>query len=202
MYKEETIVQEEVNSQLLKTKTPQLREINGLILFLSIFAFIIPYLLSKLGNNFILLYYFSNLDLIANILNHWNKYFDNLYFPNPISGFSFISSTIINFFALLGVSTIVATLSLKYKSVFYGMAAATTSLLITYLLPTTFIYIIMLNIEDYISKNYNKDLSNTISVIVGILLSFLCVFSEVVLSQKYLGNLASFYETIYQLFIQ
>lgn len=33
MYKEETIVQEEVNSQLLKTKTPQLREINGLILF-------------------------------------------------------------------------------------------------------------------------------------------------------------------------
>lgn len=196
---DDNAIKQEISSQISKISVPLPREIGGLFFFLIIFTIIIPYFLLSIKNNFILLYYFSNLDLIANVLNHWNKYFDNLYFPNPLSEYSFISSTVINFIALLGISTMVSILALKNKNIFYGVAAATTALLITYLIPTTFIYIIMLNIDNYASNYYNKNISNIISVLTGIITSLLFVFIEVALSQKYMGTLAGLYENGYKI---
>lgn len=197
--KDKAVIKKEVHIQIQKIGMPLMRELGGLLIFLLCFAVIVPYFLIKLKNPFVMLYYFSNLDLIANILNHWNKYFDNLYYPNPLSQYAFASSTVINFIALLGISTMVSTLAIKYKSVAYGMASATTSLLITYLLPTTLIYIMMVNMDTYFSKKFDADTANTISVAIGMIVSFLCVMIEVFLSGKYIGHLAKVYEKIHKM---
>jgi hypothetical protein len=184
-----------------------INKIYGLVLFLLLFTCILPYFLLKLKNTFVMLYYFSNLDLIANILNHWDAYFSGLYVQNPTQVFEFMSVTIINFIALFGISSMVATLTLKHNNVYYGVAAASTALLITYLLPTTLIYLLMTRLEKYlysifiysynISEHVSLNLSNIITVFIGIVCSGLCVYSEVLLSKTYLGKIANIYKYIH-----
>lgn len=183
-------------------------KVSGLLTFLLIFVCIIPYFLFKLKNTFVMLYYFSNLDLIANILNHWDVYFNGLYVQNPTQVFEFTSVTIINFIALFGISSIVATLTLKHNSVYYGVAAASTALLITYLLPTTLIYYLMTRLENIlynifiysygIGDNVSFKISNITTVIIGIVLSGACVYSEVMLSKAYIGKIANLYKNIHE----
>lgn len=194
---EEVNIQEEVRNQLSKLNVPVSIELSGLAVFLIIFVIIVPYLLLKLNDNFIMLYYFSNLDLIANVLNHWDNFFDNLYYPNPLSEYSFFSSTLINFIALLGVSAMVGKIALQYKSVFYGVASATTVLSITYLLSSTIVYLLMVNVDERLKKYYSNELSNNLAVLSGVVVSFIIVVIEVVLSQKYIGPIAGAYEKIY-----
>lgn len=194
---EEVNIQEEVRNQLFKLNVPVSRELGGLAVFLIIFVIIAPYLLLKLNDNFIMLYYFSNLDLIANVLNHWDNFFDNLYYPNPLSEYSFFSSTLINFISLLGISAMVGKIALQYKSVFYGVASATTVLSITYLLSSTIVYLLMVNVDERLKKYYSNELSNNLAVLSGVIASFIIVATEVVLSQKYIGAIAGAYEKIY-----
>jgi uncharacterized membrane protein (DUF485 family) len=194
---EEKKIHEEVNEQLSKLKVPLLRELEGLLSFLFMFVIIIPFFLFKLDNNLVLLYYFSNLDLIANVMNHWDNFFDNLYFPNPLTEYSFFSSSVIDFIAFLGISTIISNLTLINKSVYYGIAAATTLLLITRIVPTTLIYILMRNIQNYLHQFYSTEVSNNVSVFCGLIISFCFVLVEVIISQTYIGNIANLYKMLY-----
>lgn len=181
---------------------PMSREISGLAVFIIVFLIIIPYFLLKLDYSSIMLYYFSNVDLIASVLNHWDNFFDNLYYFNPISDYTFLSSTLINFISLLGVSAIVGITVLKYKSIFYGLASATTVLLITYLMASTVINYAMVNIDGRLNKYFNRDISNNLAVVSGVILSLMIVVIEVALSKKYIGDIASGYEKIYRSVIQ
>jgi hypothetical protein len=194
-------IKDEVSIQLERINIPLWKELQGLIIFICFFVIVIPIIFFKTNNNFMLLYYFSNLDLIANVLNYWNGYFDNLYFPNPLSEYSFFSSTLINFFSLLGISIIIANITLKYKDIFYSISSATTSLLITYLVPTTFVYLLMVNIDNYMKNTHfiSETLSNTISVFVGLLVSFIFILLEVFISRKYIHDLVKFYKTIFNI---
>lgn len=196
---EEINIKDEVNIQLERLNIPLWKDLEGLIVFISLFVIIIPIMLFKTNNTFVLLYYFSNLDLLANVLNYWNGYFDNLYFPNPLSEYSFFSSTLINFFALLGITVITANITLKYKDIFYGISSATTSLIITYLLPTTFVYLLMVNIDNYIKNTHfvNISLSNSISVLIGLLVSIILILLEVFISKRYIHKLVKFYKMLF-----
>jgi len=197
-------IEENIDTQLKLLGVPLWKEIVGFLVFIIVFVGGVPYVLSKFNRTYLLLYYFSNLDLLANVLNHSKVYFDNLYYPSPLSEYSFWSSTAINFIALMGISTVVSIVSIKYKSVFYGLAASSSALLITFLLPTTLIYQAMTSIEDTLESQfketgmYLKNLPNHISVLVGVILSFLCVYTEYTVSNNYLPTIAGYYKYVYE----
>ena len=85
----------------------------GFMIYFIVFVIFIPYLLIK--NNYwnILSAYFPNLDLIATILGYHGGPMDSfiwthLYNPADSTLTGYISSNLINLFALLGVTYIIA----------------------------------------------------------------------------------------------
>ena len=89
------------------------KEIMGLIIFIIVFGMTIPYFLYKYNKIEILEGYMPNLDLIANILGYskgpFGDIFEDLYNLNKVQ----ISIIAINYFALLGVTFLIA---LKFGS--------------------------------------------------------------------------------------
>lgn len=190
-------IPDEIYKQLQQKSVPLLSRLEALFVFLIIFVIIIPSLLFKFDYNFVLLYYVANLDLLANVLNHWYIFFDSLYFPDPFTRYSIFSSSFINFISLLGLSAIISNITLVNKSVYYGVASATTLILITHLVPTTFIYTMMKKIDNYLNAFYNKKLSNSLSVLIGFIVSVCFVTSEIVISDNYIASIANLYKMFY-----
>ena len=130
------------------------KQILGLVVYLSIFGLARPYLIRMSGHGHILEAYVPNLDLIANVVGYsmgpfgWGL-FESLYNPDQDS----FSSIIINYIALLGIAYIVATQTLKTKSLAEGWSRTFIMFLITYLIPgkwlSYFLYLLGRSITDF-----------------------------------------------------
>ena len=88
-------------------------QMKGFILYFLIFVIIIPYLLLKYNKTYILEVYIPNFDLIAVTLGYGGGpfsagIFKYLYNPAPTTLYGYISSQIINYLSLLGLTYIVA----------------------------------------------------------------------------------------------
>ena len=130
------------------------KQLGGLVIYLSIFGLAIPYLIRVSGYPHLLEAYVPNLDLIANVVGYSMGpfglgLFEGLYNPDQDS----ISSIVINYIALLGIAYIVATQTLKTKSLAEGWSRAFIMFLITYLLPgkwlSYFLYTLGKGIADF-----------------------------------------------------
>ena len=142
------------------------KEIVGLLVFILVFGITIPYFLYKYKKLEILEGYMPNLDLIANILGYskgpFGDIFEDLYNLNKVQ----ISIIAINYFALLGVTFIIALKTLRSKNLIDGWSSAFIMLLATYLVPG--------NPLSYILYVFGKNISNVSDAFkVGTLLNWL-----------------------------
>ena len=85
----------------------------GFIIYFIIFVLLIPHFLIKNGNWDILAAYFPNLDLMATVVGYHGGPINSFIWKhlyNPVTNTipEYISGNIINYFALLGVTYIVA----------------------------------------------------------------------------------------------
>ena len=151
------------------------KEIMGLIIFIIVFGITIPYFLYKHNKIEILEGYMPNLDLIANILGYskgpFGDIFEDLYNLNKVQ----ISIIAINYFALLGVTFLIALKTLRSKSLIDGWSSAFIMLLATYLVPG--------NPLSYLLYVFGKNISNIDdSLKVGTFLNWLvtAIFGSII----------------------
>lgn len=142
--------------------------------FIIIFVIIIPTILYHLGLYYILIGYLPNVDLIATVITKWGGPF-NLWhslYPDSVDTYAkFFTSTIINYFALIGLTYIVAKEAYDNNDIFVGWSMAFVMCLITYLLPSKFIFFIMSKLVEYTN-------SKLISIISGVIMVILIIFLE------------------------
>ena len=132
------------------------KNIAGLLIYIAVFTFGIPHLLLKNKSYLIAALYFSNLDMLATVFgfsggpyNIWQY----LYNPATSSTFGFISSTLINYLALIGVGFVCIEYATSRKNLFGGLAMLLIILPITYLLPGNLIVYIMNKTADRLYKH-------------------------------------------------
>lgn len=176
--------------------------ITGFIIYTIIFIIIIPYYLYRSNNFTILEAYMPNLDLIANILTWhggpwgiWKFLYPNQ--TNTMSGFT--SKIFINYLALLGVTFLIARSTKKTNSIHKGWSMAIIMLLMTYLLPSSFVSWIMDKFNTYFKKNYNimdKKYIYHLTLLFGAIITILIIYSESLILHKYKKNLNYIAKTI------
>lgn len=176
--------------------------IMGFIIYTIIFIIIIPYYLYRSNNFTILEAYMPNLDLIANILTWhggpwgiWKFLYPNQ--TNTMSGFT--SKIFINYLALLGVTFLIARSTKKTNSIHKGWSMAIIMLLMTYLLPSSFVSWIMDKFNTYFKKNYNimdKKYIYHLTLLFGAIITVLIIYSESLILHKYKKNLNYIAKTI------
>ena len=132
----------------------------GVIFYVVIFVVFIPYLM--LHNNVsdeIFLAYVPNVDMLATVVGYEGGPFSNiwryLYNPSNLTLFGFFSTTLMNYFALLGATFMVAWQTHKHKSWKRGWSAAFIFLLVTYLLPGNLIVILQNRMAEYLKESWN-----------------------------------------------
>jgi len=160
----------------------------GLILYVVIFVVFVPYLM--LRNNVsdeIFMAYVPNVDMLATVLGYEGGPFSNiwryLYNPSNLTLFGFFSTTLMNYFALLGATFMVAWQTHKHKSWKRGWSAAFIFLLCTYLLPGNPIVILQNRVGDYLKGSWNIGsneslLRYALVVGVGLILSVCIILIE------------------------
>lgn len=180
------------------------QHIIGTVLYIIIFAICIPYLLIKYKYWNILSVYFPNLDLMASVLgyrggpmntNIWRY----LYNPTTPTIAGYITSNIINYLALIGVTYIVAYFTLIKKNIYEGWARAFIILPLTYFIPSNIIIHLMNKVGRYLDQ-YNFNTSNINYLIVIILgFSFISFFIliEALLLRYILPYIVKILEYIY-----
>tara|TARA_Y100000768_G_scaffold125749_4_gene93234 strand:- start:7136 stop:7729 length:594 start_codon:yes stop_codon:yes gene_type:complete len=145
----------------------------SILSFITIFIVIIPITIYHSKFNYILLGYLPNVDLIATVLNNWGGPFNiwkNLYPSIVDTNSKFITSTIVNYFALLGLTYIVAKESSSKKNLFAGWSMAFIMCLMTYLLPSKLINYVMFNTLEKSNNIWLTLLSGIFTVIYIIIL--------------------------------
>lgn len=182
--------QEEVKSHYFNVDS-EMNEYISLLLYIVVFAAIIPLILVKNKKYEILAAYFPNLDLIANILNFNNLHFKNLYRMEPNSLSSAISEMSINYLALTGVGFLIAKEAYDTKSVYNGFTIGTFMFFITYLSPSLYLQQIMNHSADY-------GLDNTMSTIVGIFIVLALISFESEMIKLFKKPFSSFYKKLFK----
>jgi len=132
----------------------------GLIIYFIIFIVLIPLLLIKNKHFNILTAYFPNLDLIATILGYKGgpmntNIWRHLYNPVTNTIPEYISGNIINYFALLGVTYIVAYYTFINKNIYKGWARSIIMLPLTYFIPSNFIILFINKFGKYLNYFFN-----------------------------------------------
>ena len=160
----------------------------GLISFVVIFVVFIPYLM--LRNNVseeIFLAYVPNVDMLATIVGFDGGPFSNiwryLYNPSSLTLFGFFSTTLLNYFALLGATFMVAWQTHKHKSWKRGWSAAFIFLLCTYLIPGNPIVILQNKVAAYLNVSWGvgsneSHLRYALVVAVGLILAVCIILIE------------------------
>lgn len=160
----------------------------GLITYIIIFVLLIPYLM--LRNNIseeIILAYIPNVDILATVLGYDGGPFSSmwryLYNPSNITLFGFVSTNLMNYFALLGATFMVAWQTHKHKSWVRGWSAAFIFLLMTYLIPGNLIVILQDKVAGFLKGSWNIGsneslLRYVLVVVFGLILSACIIFTE------------------------
>ena len=185
------------NKNQNKTNKSAGRRIFESVLFISIFLFIIPYVLYKLNFKSVLIGYLPNVDIIATVIN-WSNYkneiWNHVYTNNPTNFIDVVSKILINYFALLGLTFIITKETYEKNSHAKGWALAFVMLLLTYLIPGKLIDKIMNELNKYFVKQdkYSKETSNIIITSIGFLLTFLIIALESIIIKNFHKNLFYF----------
>ena len=166
----------------------------GLAIFLFIFTFLIANILHDLGYYSLLMVYLSNQDLIAAVLTRWggpNDIWKDLYFQETDDFHAWISVSIINYTALLGLTYIVAREVYQHNDLHKGWSMAVLMILMTYLLPSPFIKYIMDGVYNMFPTHHS----------LAVLAGFITVLA-IILGESYvLENHRSLLMKISKLFI-
>jgi hypothetical protein len=176
----------------------------GLILYIILFVIFIPYLLVKYKQWNILAAYFPNLDLVATVIGYnggpANSYiWSHLYNPTDSTIIGYITSNLINLYALLGVTFIIAYYTYVGKSIYNGWSRAFIMLPMTYFIPGNFIVYIMNNFGNYLNKFYlNSSWIHYLLVIIsGFILSLFFILIEAKLIEKFVPHIIKLLKYIY-----
>lgn len=169
----------------------------GLIVFILIFAIMIPVLLYKLGLYNILAVYFPNLDIIATILSYnagfKDTIFSNLFntqckFNTEKGKIYPVSELIINYLSLIGIGVVV--LKMSKGNMYKDLANFSVMLLITYMLPNQVLEIIL----NYIDNAY--ELNTGLVVMFGLLLTVFIIGIEHLILEKFRGSISNVFKKI------
>jgi len=162
----------------------------GTFIYIIIFVILIPILFIKYDYLEILTAYFPNIDMIAtilgynggpNIFNMENMWL-YLYNPSNFTIFGFISTNIMNYFALLGATLLISYTTYKSKSWKKGWSMAFIMLFLTYLAPGNIIVILQETIGTLLESNFNfvpqSNLLYLFVVLFGLMFSALIILLE------------------------
>ena len=162
----------------------------GTFIYIIIFVILIPILLIKHDYLELLTAYFPNIDMIAavlgynggpNIFNMENMWL-YLYNPSNFTIFGFISTNIMNYFALLGATLLISYTTYKNKSWKKGWSMAFIMLFLTYLAPGNLIVILQNKIGKLLESNFNfvpqSNLLYLLVVLFGLMFSSSIVLLE------------------------
>jgi len=173
---------------LKKKPTTPYKYMIGTIVYLLIFVIIIPIILLNYNYYTILAAYFPNVDMIATILgynggpelfghrNVW-KY---LYNPSNFTILGFVSTTIMNYFALIGATFIIAMKTYKTNSWKQGWGLAFIMIICTYLAPGNIIVILQDNFNKLLTNEFNIKSFN-INYVLGVLFGFIVAICIILL---------------------
>ena len=157
----------------------------GFILYFIIFVLTIPYYLIKTSRYEILAGYLPNLDLIASVIGYHGGPFNlflwkHLYNPADSTLIGYLSSNLINYFALLGVTYIIALYTFKLNDIEKGWSRAFIMLPMTYFIPSNLIIYYMNLFGNFMNSFFNDFNHNHyfITIIVGLMLTTLCILIE------------------------
>jgi hypothetical protein len=163
----------------------------GVVIYVVIFVLIIPYTMVRNHvSEEIILAYIPNVDLIAVVLGFDGGPFSDiwryLYNPANLTLFGFVSTNLMNYFALLGVTFMVAWQTHKHKSWIRGWSAAFIFLLVTYLIPGNVIVILQNWAAKYIKGAWGigdaeAGLRYGLIVAFGLILTVCFIYVEAVL---------------------
>ena len=169
----------------------------GLIVFILIFAIIVPVLLYKLGLYNILAVYFPNLDIIATILSYnagfKDTIFSNLFntqckFNTEKGEIYPVSELVINYLSLIGLGVVV--LKMSKGNMYKDLANFSVMLLITYMLPNQILEIIL----NYIDNAYK--LNTGAVIVVGLLLTVLIIGAEHLILKHFRGTISNIFKKL------
>ena len=157
----------------------------GFLLYFIIFVLAIPYYLIKTYRYEILAGYLPNLDLIATVIGYHGGPFNlflwkHLYNPADSTIVGYISSNLINYFALLGVTYIIALYTFKLDDVEKGWSRAFIMLPMTYFIPSNLI-IYYMNLFGNFMNSFFYNFSNNhyfITIIFGLMLTTFFILIE------------------------
>ena len=156
----------------------------GLVLFFSIFVIFIPILLSKRKYYTILEGYMPNIDLLATALSwHGGPYdmWTDLYPASPVTKYGFLSQSLINYSALIGLTYIIAREVKITNNIIKGWSMGFVMLLMTYLLPSNLTIIPIMDFTDkFLTKNIPSlsAYKDEIITSIGLLVAFLIIYLE------------------------
>lgn len=175
----------------------------GFMLYFIIFVILIPHILIKNNDWNILAAYFPNLDLIATVLGYhggpMNTFiWKHLYNPMNTTLMGYVSSTLINYIALLGLTYTIAYYTYKYKNIYKGWARAFIMLPMTYFLPSNIIIYIMNMFGKYLNVilQSNSILHYLITCIIGFILVICFILLEALAIENispYIVNIMNLY---------
>ena len=167
------------------------------IIYFTIFAMMVPYFLFKNKKYDFLEAYLPNLDLVANLLSFHGglfpgNFFVDLYPATALTIPGFLSQSVINYLALLGVTYIIARETHLTKSIAKGWSIGFIMLFMTYLLPSQFISIAMSYVYkqlNHVTDMYYNKHDDTVerfmkylpSLIIGIVLTIGVIMAEKVI---------------------
>lgn len=178
------------------------KQLVGLLFFMIVFVFAIPYYLFISKKFGILEGYIPNVDMIATVIGFqrepliaYKSYFKYLYNPDSTTLYGYFSQTFINYLALLGLTFFVAYYTFINNSISKGWARAFIMLPMTYLLPGNFIAYYMEKISHYldnISGLKNGYIKDVMVYGVGVLTVLFFIIAEKFLIGFLGGYLAKF----------
>jgi len=187
------------------------KQIKGILFFIIIFVLLIPILLYKLDFQEILEVYMPNFDLLATALSFQDgatglPYFQELYGRDENS-IGWLSTLLINYLSLLGLTFLVARRVHITKSLSKGWGIGFVMLLLTYLVPNIFITYFQNKSSVFLQTKFIKDnkninnilgdptketfwpfgISNILVILIGLFIASMFILMEVILlrNQKY-----------------
>lgn len=119
-----------------------IRQTIGFAVYFAAFVVAVPLILKRNGYYTLLEAYMPNVDMVATVLSFIGgpgMIWQDLYLPNTTTLPQFISQTLINFFALCGLTYLVARETKLSKSVIKGWSISFVMIIVTYLVPSQII---------------------------------------------------------------
>ena len=166
----------EIN-QTIKKKININEQIIGLFIYIIVFIILLPIILYKYKYFTILEGYLPNVDLIANVLSWYGGPFNmwqDLYPSVAITTYGFISQSLINYLALIGLTYIIARETKLTGNILKGWSMGFVMLLMTYLLPSNLVTHLMNKVKQmYNSKNWSTIIGFIVSILIIILEAFI-----------------------------